>query len=217
MRNFFSRDGAEYGRGLGFFDAIYGFAITLLIANVDLPPAEAWQSLGTLLASGVDNQLVGFVISFVVIAIFWRHNTVLLGSFKGFDSSVITANLVTAGLVVLIPFTTQGISDPEVSEYPLATALYALNVALTTASMWAIREIGRARGLLDDDVPRTAWWATRVDAFAQICVFLVSIPVAYFAGTSWGQLTWLLMIPVGMIAGRWSARVAQRAAETTPL
>lgn len=211
MGTFFGREGAEFGRGLGFFDAIYGFAITLLISNVDLPPADAWNSLGSLLASGVGNQLTGFVVSFVVIAVFWRLNTVMLARFTGFDSAVITANLVTAALVVLIPFTTQGISDPVVSEHPLATALYAVNVALAIASMAVIHEVGRARGLIDDEVPRSARWATRLDELAKVGVFVVSIPVAYLAGANWGQLTWVLMIPVGLLSGRWSARVVARA------
>ncbi len=66
----FKREGQEFGRGLGFFDAMYGFAITLLVANIVLPPASDWTSLSKLLAGGLGTQLVGFLISFVVIAMF---------------------------------------------------------------------------------------------------------------------------------------------------
>ena len=130
QRKVFEQDGTVFGRGLGFFDAIYGFAITLLIANVDMPPAQAWSSLDTLLDHGLADQLLGFFVSFVVIAVFWRHNADLLGDFRGMDGVIITMNLAAAALIVLLPFTTQGISDPGVSDYPLATALYALNITL---------------------------------------------------------------------------------------
>jgi hypothetical protein len=37
----YNRDTAEFDRGIQFFDAIYGFAITLLITTVHLPPSSA--------------------------------------------------------------------------------------------------------------------------------------------------------------------------------
>jgi len=52
--------GSEFDRGVSFFDAIYGFAITLLITAVDVPSAKAWHSVHALLRSGVGNQIVGF-------------------------------------------------------------------------------------------------------------------------------------------------------------
>ena len=216
VERIFGREGAEFGRGLGFFDAIYGFAITLLIANLDLPPASEWTSVSTLLSSGLGDQLLGFAISFIVIAIFWRYNTVLLARFRGFDSAVISANLVTAGLIVFIPFTTQGISDPEISEYPLPTALYAINVALAILSQGVMVEFGRAHGLLVEPMTRAGARAARIDILAQVGVFALSIPLAYLAGPTWAQASWALLIPVGIVSGRWSARVARRA-DSSPL
>lgn len=198
----FGRDGAEFGRGLGFFDAIYGFAITLLIANIDPPPPEAWRDLPTLLSSGLGSQLLGFAISFAVIAVFWRHNTVMLARFKAFDGAIITANLVTAALIVFIPFTTQGISDPELAGYPLPTALYAVNVALAIVAQGVMYELGRSRRLLADPVTPAATRALRLDLLAQVTVFALSILLAYTAGPSWAQLSWALLVPIGMLSGR---------------
>ena len=206
-RRIFDRQRSEFDRGLSFFDAIYGFAITLLIANLDIPPAEAWQSLDTLLAGGLGTQLVGFVISFIVIAAFWARNAALTAEFSGLDGAVITANLVTAGFVVMLPFTTQGISDPELDRLPLPTVLYAANVALALAALLATREIGRVRGLVDQHATRRARWAHRVDAAAQILIFLVSIPVTLFVGPDWGKTVWLALIVVGPVLGNWSSRV----------
>lgn len=216
-RQVFERQGPEFDRGLGFFDAIYGFAITLLIANVDLPPAEAWQSPATLLDHGLDDQLLGFAISFIVIAVFWKRNTELLGGFTAIDGPVIAANLVTAALIVLLPFTTQSISDPQISELPLPVALYAANVALAIVSLSAMLEVGRARGLLADDVASAAArWAERVDVLAKIAVFAVSIPVAYLASADWGMFVWLSLLVVAPVTGRWSDRIAENAQRMSP-
>ncbi|MBK0418837.1 DUF1211 domain-containing protein [Leucobacter sp. CSA1] len=215
-RMIFGRDRAEFDRGLGFFDAVYGFAITLLIANVDAPPADAWTDPGALLAHGLGSQLFGFVISFAVIALFWWTNTRLVGRLRGMDGAVIAANLVVAALVVLLPFTTQGISDPEISELPLPTALYAVNVAAAILAQTAMFEIARVRGLVAEDVPDAARWAVRLDVLAQVAVFAVSIPVAYLAGTDWGRLTWAALVVVGPVMGRWSDGVVTRSANSQP-
>ena len=207
-RRGFEREGAEFGRGLGFLDAIYGFAITLLVTNIDLPPADAWKSVGSLLASGLGDQLLAFVISFIVIALFWRYNTELLSRFSSIDQAVITLNLVAAGLIVLLPFTTQGIS--EVTDQPLAVALYACNVALAILVQAITIEVGRSRGLLRNDASPAGIRAERVDTLAKIVVFAVSIPVAYLVAPSWGMKTWLLLAVVGPVTGRWSARIAER-------
>ena len=212
-RGWFDREGSEFGRGIGFFDAIYGFAITLLIANVDLPPAEAWQSLGALLDSGLGDQLLAFAISFAVIAVFWKSNANLMARFRGIDGPVIAANLLSAGIVVLLPFTTQGISDAEVSELPLPTALYAVNVALVILSEQLIFEVGRARGLLVDQPSTRVSWAWRVDSLAQVAVFAASIPVAYVAGAGWGRTVWVALVVVSPLTGRWVARISEREAE----
>ena len=211
QRRRFSREGAEFGRGLGFFDAIYGFAITLLVANIELPPEEEWASLSTLLGHGFGTQLLGFAISFVVIAAFWRYNTELLSRFSGIDQAVITANLFSAGLIVLLPFTTQGIS--EYSDSPLPVALYACNVALAILAQAVTLEVGRFRGLLAELVTPATIRAEWIDSLAKVAVFAVSIPVAYLVSPGWGMTVWLLLAVVGPVTGRWSARVAERERE----
>ncbi|MBD8045045.1 DUF1211 domain-containing protein [Arthrobacter sp. Sa2BUA2] len=68
----FDRSTVEFGRGISFFDAIYGFAITLLITNIDLPPAAAWASVEDLLNTGLLSQLFGFLLSFAGIGTGFR-------------------------------------------------------------------------------------------------------------------------------------------------
>lgn len=210
MKRVIGRNRSEFDRGLGFFDAVYGFAITLLIANIDLPPASAWGSVSELLAHGLDAQLLGFIVSFAVIAIFWKANTSLVGRLSGMDGAIITANLVIAGLVVFIPFSTQGISDPEVSALPLPVAVYAVNVTAAILAQAVMFELARARGLVEDDVPRGAIWVTRLDVLAQIAVFIISIPVAYVAGSSWGMLTWAALLVVNPLMDHWTRAVVAR-------
>ncbi|HWU59515.1 MAG TPA: TMEM175 family protein [Microbacteriaceae bacterium] len=207
------RETTEFDRGLGFFDAVYAFAITLLITNVDMPAPDAWKNIGSLLGGGLGNQLLGFIISFVVIAVFWKVNFDLLREFNGMNTRVVIANLVTVGLVVLLPFTTQGISDPQIVELPLPTALYACNIALAILSQMVMYEVGRRSGLIAVDHAPAALWAGRIDALLKVAVFAVSIPVSFLVGPDWARWVWATLLVIAPLSGRWSDRRIRESGE----
>lgn len=206
-RDLYQRESSGYDRALGFFDAVYGFSLTLLIANLDAPPAEAWQSFDALLAQDVGNQLFGFLISFVVIAAFWRVNHRTIDRLSTIDSRVILLNILAAGLVIFIPFTTQGISDSETSDLPLPLALYAVNIAAAMLAQSLI--VFTARQYDQDAHPLNArqWGIQVLDAMVGPLVFLASVPVAYAWGGDTAKFCWLLLIVLGPL----SARLSQRA------
>lgn len=206
-------DSPEFGRGVSFFDAIYGFAVTLLVANVDPLPPEAWQSLDAFLGSGVPVQLLGFALSFVVIAVFWRTNVLLMRRLTGMDSATITLNLVATALVVLIPFTTQGISDPHTSSLSLPTAVYALNIALVSLAQSAMYQVARSRGLERvRSGARENRWALG-DAMVTPAVFLLSIPLALAFGDEVAKLSWASLLILGPLSGTLRARAKARNGE----
>lgn len=209
-----SRERSEFDRGLSFFDAIYGFAITLLIANIDLPPAQAWRSVTALFSGGFGAQLLGFLISFVVIAIFWKTNYDMLGQFSGMNSAVIIANIAATGMVVFIPFTTQAISDPAIAELPLAVVLYALNIVVAILMQLVVFEVGFRQGLLENLRP-SARWVRWVNVASSMGVFLLSIPVAYLIGPTWAMLCWALLLIVDPVIGRWSLRKSEQGDDNT--
>lgn len=195
-------DSPEFGRGLSFTDAIYGFAITLLVANLDVPNPRDWSSLSALAASGLPGQLVGFTLSFVVIAIFWRVNYRLMRSIDAMTPAVLTANLVCAFFVVLIPFTTQGISDPGVRDLALPTAVYALNIALASMSHTAMYLIAQSQGVAGPVPPRNERLRTALIACVVPLVFLLSIPIALMAGATAARMSWLVLVLVGPAVSR---------------
>ena len=199
-------DSMPFSRGVSLYDSIYGFAMTLLIANVDPPSADAWQSAAALLASGVGTQLLGFALSFVVIAVVWRANVRLTRRLSGADGPVTALNLLAAALVILIAFTTQGISDPVATDLPLPTALYALNIAAVSLTQTVMYQVARARGL---ESPRRPDQHNRLEVLGALttpCVFLASVPVAMFFDANTAKLTWLLLIVINPLTGVLIAR-----------
>ncbi len=207
---FASTSSTEFGRNISYIDAVYGFAATLLISNVDAPPARAWDDFGSLVASGMPTQALGFILSFTVIAVFWRLNVRLTKQMRGWDSVTTVLNLVAAASVVFFAFTTQGISDPHSSDLPLPTVMYAANVILVSLCVTTMFQIARARGLLRH---RSSARRNRFDIAAALVtplVFLVSIPVALVWGAIPGRLCWAALLILSPLAGIIAARVTDK-------
>ena len=199
----FDRNTMEFGRGISFFDAIYGFAITLLVTNIDLPPASSWVSISTLLDSRLQSQLLGFLLSFVVIAVFWRVNFRLMGSVTLMSPRLISWNIVAAFFVILIPFTTQGTSDPGTADLRLPTALYALNIALASLSQTAVYLSARKHGLTQAEADKGKLGLGQLLLFLPVpAVFLASIPVTLLAGPIPGRLVWATLFVISPITGK---------------
>lgn len=206
----FARQTPEFDRSLGFFDVAYGFALTLLVTNIDVPPPDAWHSIDTLLAHGVGTQLVGFLISFVVITTFWRNNQDVLSRLRDLDRSVVVWNIYRAGLVIFIPFTTQAMSDPETVDLPLPTVLYAVNVSAAILVQMGMYAMASRRGLLRVEVPSRLARAEAVDALSKPLVLLGSIPVAFVFGGIAAKTTWLLLVIIGPVTGNAASRIARQ-------
>jgi uncharacterized membrane protein len=206
----YERDTVEFARAFTFFDAVYAFALTLLVVNLDPPDAADWASLTTLLGSGIEWQLLGFAISFAVIAVFWRVNHRLVALFRALSPATIVANLIAIAFVVLIPFSTQGISDVETADEPLAVAVYAVNISCAVLAQTAMFYVARHDGMLADPLPRRADAVKLVDTLVTPAVFLASIPIAYAFGADWGRYTWALLIVIGPLSGAWATRRVAR-------
>jgi len=202
----YGRDTVEFGRAIAFFDAVYAFAVTMLVVNIEPPGREGWSSPAALIRSGVGEQFLGFVISFVVIAVFWRVNHRLIARLSAVSPGVIAANLVATAFVVLIPFSTQGMSDAETSDAPLAVAVYAVNISCAVLAQSAMHFVARSQSLLSDPLPLRADLVRFLDTLVTPAVFLASIPIAYAYGTDVARTSWAVLLLLGPLSGAWATR-----------
>lgn len=202
-----TRGESEFDRGLSFVDAVYGFAATLLIANVDAPPPEAWSSLGALADSGVISQLLGMALSFTVIAVFWRMNVRYVARLSATDGSTMFLSLVAAGFIVLLPFATQGISDPSTTYLALPTAFYAIDVALIALAQLAMFEVARSRGLERRPLTARENAVFVADALVVPVFLLLTVPLALAGGAEVARWSWMALIVLGPLSARLAARL----------
>lgn len=197
----YQRDEDEFGRAVGFFDATYALALTLLVTTLDVGDSRAnWIDLGAL-ENAVGSQFVAFLISFGVIAIFWLHNHRLLSQFASIDLPLIVLNLVLVGTIVLLPFTTEALGGGNVNDLPLPTVVYAANIAAASILNAVVYETARRRGLLREAPDRQTARANVLGALGPAAVFLCSIPIAYLASAEAARWFWLSIVVVGPLAG----------------
>lgn len=90
-----------------FCDAVFAIAMTLLILEIKIPTAADLTSYGT---SGVLLRLipsfVGFFISFLVTALYWRAHLILAQFVKTYDNRLLWLTVWLLMSVVLLPFST---------------------------------------------------------------------------------------------------------------
>jgi uncharacterized membrane protein len=188
-------------RVVAFTDAVMAVAITLLVLDLKLPDGLRDDQLYSIIP-GLAHALWCYALSFVVIGILWMVHHNQFHSIPRVDGVMLWLNLFFLMSVALIPFVTSVLSDHAT---PLPTMLYAavLMASCTmTAAMWWYA--GRTPGLMSPDVPADQRRAGLITPLIVAAVFGTSIGVAYQAGSSAGQWTWLLAAAAGPLGDRLS-------------
>lgn len=97
----------ERSRVIGFSDAVFSVAMTLLILEVVVPSYESINKFGVwdLLEARIPN-FIGFVVSFFVTALYWIDYLKITKYVTSFNSKGLWANIFLLFFVVLLPFST---------------------------------------------------------------------------------------------------------------
>jgi uncharacterized membrane protein len=151
-----------------FTDAVFAIAITLLIIEIKAP--EIHKNMG--FTEMVDQLLnlipkfIGFIISFFVVAIYWRSHHRMFSFIKDYDDKLIWLNFFFLFSIILMPFSSAYYSDN--TTYSLPFWFYSLNVALTgflnyRMLTYIIKHKGRISDGFDDLKTRQlARWRTLI-------------------------------------------------------
>lgn len=202
----FDRDALEFSRAVTFFDAIFAFAVTLLITTVDDFSPDAWSSLDALWETN-GPSLLAFAISFVVVVSFWRANHRTVTTFSALDGRGILLNCAVMFGVVLIPFVTEAIGKLDL---PVPVAVYAVVISGTYVMQFVVVLDADRRGLRGSRMSsRETGWAL-INAAILPAVFLGSIPIAYLASPDWAQRCWIILAVIYPVVGALERRSAQR-------
>ncbi|MFC8817436.1 TMEM175 family protein [Streptomyces rochei] len=197
-------------RVVALADGVFAIAITLLVLDFSVPSGLDSAAYHAELRDLAPN-LGAYVLSLLVLGVFWRDHRRIFGYVEQVDGQVITLSLLGLGVAALLPFPTKLLA--EYGNEPVSVAVYAAAIAALGASHLALLAVLATRPWLRGGAaPEEGFLLFGLDIAATVVVFALSIPLALAVGPAamWG---WLVLVPVQGLLGR-SATRARRAALT---
>ena len=187
-----------WNRLVFFSDAVMAIAITLLAVNIRVPqlaPPVSASQLGSSLGAMLP-QALSFLISFIVIGVYWMAHHRYFGYIKRYDARLMWLNLLFLLFIVVLPFFSTLLGS--YGSLPVAETLYALVIAgigLSMLAMWAYAS--HDHRLVDEKLDPGFIRGTFPLAVATPVIFLASIPVA-FVQPGLAPLVWWLVPILGL-------------------
>ncbi len=189
-----------YDRVNNFSDAIFAIGITLLVLEVKVPTATEISELGV---SGLLNKripyFIGYFVSFMVTALYWRSHLQLFQWVKAIDNKLLWLNLWLLFFVVLLPFSTALYS--YFFNVDSAFACYCLNLAAIgfmsyLMTVYVVKKEGVVEQIGAD---KAKWMKTRI--LIGPLIFLLCIPIMWITPLG-GRLGFLLIFVFQAIGDR---------------
>jgi uncharacterized membrane protein len=198
-------------RLLTLTDGVVAIAITLLVLQLNVPPppqlaaqADSAAELASKLGQGAD-QLVSYVISFYVIALFWLVHHRVFRRITGQQEGLAWWNFAFLFTITVMPFTSDLLG--KYSANPLAIDIFAVNLLAATLATQLTVVYGRRKNLLITGTDARETQAARLRVAASVFVIVLSIGIAW-VNTDAAKYCWLLLAVAPQVADRWSRRHA---------
>jgi uncharacterized membrane protein len=168
-----------------FSDAVVAIAMTLLGIQLRLPITTTSATLAHDLGQ-LGDQYVSFVLSFIVIAMFWRSHHRRFDVLVAYDDRLIALNTLFLLSIVFLPFPTEvlGRYGGRTATIFYASSLLAAGV-MSLLSAWYVFHAG----LVSDRVTTGDHAADLWRGAAVVVMFGLSIPVA-FVSVGAAQVMW---------------------------
>ncbi|SIS10077.1 TMEM175 family protein [Natronorubrum thiooxidans] len=104
----FRRESEETDRLIALSDGVIAIAITLLVLEISVPTVPAGSTTAVVpdLTAEQWPEFVGYVLSFLVIGLYWTLHRRVFVYVEGHDRSVVWLNLMFLLLVAFVPYAT---------------------------------------------------------------------------------------------------------------
>lgn len=191
-------DVIDESRVVGFSDAVFAFAATLLVLKIDIPDI-ARAHIDTqfpAIFSSLWPQYLANIISFLVIGYYWLNHHAIFSLVKRFDAGIVWLNLVFLVFVSFLPFPVDLYGDFFM--VPSIVAFYSASLAIVGYMLTAIWWYASSRHRLVN--PQMSTKHIRyylIRSLIAPVVFTLAIPLVYIH-LLLAQFSWLAVL-VGIV------------------
>ncbi len=190
-------DKMQLERILFFSDGVMAIAITLLIIEIKAPHIVDYKNSEKVMHLLLEllPKFISFLISFFVIAIYWKAHHHLYGYVTHYTDKLIWLNSLFLLTIVIMPFSSAFYS--ENFGYNLAYAIYCFNILLTGLfNCWLIRYISSSKvkiSLVSGDIAWRKYHTLR--SLVAPFVFFLSMFFSFYS-TIISRMSFLLIFPI---------------------
>jgi len=179
-------------RIVNFSDGVFAIVITLLILTIEvpeMPSGSAAQELPSRLLA-LTPDCVSYVISFLVVAVYWQAHHRVFGPIIGYDRNLLWLNFLFLMAISFLPFPTSLLGEYREQ---LPVVIYAINVSMASLLLvmtsWYANEHGLTQPRMDQEATRRE----RIQGLAVPVVFMLSIAISFFSVTA-AMYSWLFLL-----------------------
>lgn len=198
-----TRGETESSRILPFSDGVFAIAITLLAMQLDVPLRNIPNETSASLAHRVLQlwpMFESFVISFLVIGMFWVTHHRLFRLIRRYDTALIWLNIILLLCISFLPFSSELLGTHTGNGF--AVMFYAGSITVTgivQLAMWLYA--AHRHRLIDRELERHTIWFFTLRSLTPPFVFSISIPISLISPRLALNL-WVLIFVIQFILSR---------------
>ena len=153
-----------------FSDGVLAIIITIMVLELKVPHGDGLLALKPVLP-----VFLGYVLSFIYVAIYWNNHHHLMHTVDHVSASILWANMHLLFWLSLIPFATAWMGENHFSATP--TALYGFILLMAGFAYWLLqRTIIRSHG--NESVLAKAI-GNDVKGYGSMLSYAIAIPLAF--------------------------------------
>jgi uncharacterized membrane protein len=189
------------GTLIGFNDAVFAIAITLLALEIRMPHLSGASFFREFFPAlmALAPETFGFAISFFVIAVFWLSYHRVMGLVQRLDAGLFWLNAAFLFFIAIMPFPSAVLGNYGGQEP--AVIFYACIMAALSVILWALWAYAVKKGLTQSDLNASLVKAMSIRVTMPAIVGLWSIIIALF-NPLLATLSWLAIPLLVRIARR---------------
>ena len=179
-------------------DGIFAVAMTLLVIELKLPDPHAIRTEAQLTSALADlaPKAISWVISFLVLAVFWISHHRLFHYVRYVDAGLLWRNLFQLAFVSLMPFSAGLIG--EFGGASISQIAYNGNmVMLGLLALWKLRYLRIHPELGSHPMEPGTYHGMLLRTGGLIAFGVIAIVLRQVTGSPYATLVYMLMVPVG--------------------
>ncbi len=154
-----------------FSDGVIAIIITIMVLELKVPAGREPAAL-----LGLWPVLLSYLLSFLVIAIYWVNHHGLFQRCRAVNNAVLWTNMTFLFFISLIPFATAYMGENRFT--PFATALYGASLLLAAASFVPMR-LAVERELVHEPGYHQVGRRAAMKNAISIALYAASVPLAF--------------------------------------